>query len=247
MIPIREWLKSNEVQKLKKMSLKELLEIQFSREPMVPLFYNENVIYSPANGIILYVKELTSIDEIIVIKGKSMKLNELMGEEIKGEHFLIIGIFMTAYDVHVNRMPTSGFLTYKRLDSLKIENLSMIKVEESILNGNYFNFDDMDYLFYNERILNKIFSPIINQEYYIVQIADAEVNMIVPFFQSGTYLIQSDAFAQVRFGSQVDLIIPMKKDKNYECLIKDKILFHVEAGIDPLVKVQPKPLNSSLT
>ena len=45
----------------------------------------------------------------------------------------------------------------------------------------------------------------------------------------------STAFSQIRFGSQVDLIIPISPHMRLETLVPDT--YHVEAGIDPLVRI----------
>ena len=39
----------------------------------------------------------------------------------------------------------------------------------------------MEYLKYNERMLNKIYSPQLDYTYFLVQIADEDVNVIAPF------------------------------------------------------------------
>ena len=46
---------------------------------------------------------------------------------------------------------------------------------------------------------------------------------------------QNRRFSQIRYGSQVDLIIPLSKRFEFEPL--QKPLMHVEAGIDPLVHI----------
>jgi phosphatidylserine decarboxylase len=45
-------------------------------------------------------------------------------------------------------------------------------------------------------------------------------------------------FSQVRYGSQVDLIIPLSS--KFEFTPIQQTGHHIEAGIDPLVRVTPK-------
>ena len=49
---------------------------------------------------------------------------------------------------------------------------------------------------------------------------------------------QIKRFSQIRYGSQVDLIIPLSSIFNFEPIID--IGMHVQAGIDPLVRISKK-------
>jgi phosphatidylserine decarboxylase len=235
---LRDWLNSPEITELRKLPVSSIVQNDFHRETIVPIYINPEILFAPANGIILYAKEVKNKDSIIMVHGSPFTLRDLIREDIKDEKFIVIGIFMTFYDVHVNYMPSSGYVNYKKLPDLKIDSLSMTKVELEILDyKEHINPANMDYLFYNERMLNTIYDNTLRQEYYIVQIADAEVGAIVPFEESGKFTSQGYGFGSIRFGSQVDLVIPIKEYNKYDLLIKEKIGWHVNAVTDPLVKI----------
>jgi phosphatidylserine decarboxylase len=214
--------------------MQELCEREFYRDICRSITANRQQLLAPADGIILYAKQVESSQEIVAIKDERLSVNDLlMMPEISGS-FIVIGIFMSFLDVHVNRMPSDGILTYKRLPALTTENLSMVQIEKAILQGGEHKTDDLEYLFKNARVLNRVWSLDLDRAYYMVQIADLEVDVIAHFYETGSLLSQGDRFAVVRSGSQVDLIIPLKKGEKVNILAKE--LYHVKAGEDVLVE-----------
>ena len=143
---------------------------------------------------------------------------------------------MTVYDVHINRIPYPGRLSYKELDPLRCINYPMLDVEKGLIENLCFASKNAFYLHYNQRMLNEIFSPNLNLHYYILQIADYDVNTILPFeLKQNQFFFQNQRFSQIRFGSQVDLIVPITKKMELQTLLS--VEEHVEAGIDPLIKI----------
>jgi phosphatidylserine decarboxylase len=72
-----------------------------------------------------------------------------------------------------------------------------------------------------------------------VQIADYDVDCIVPFhIKQNQPFAQNQRFSQIRYGSQVDLIIPMSDSHQFVPIQQAAV--HVEAGIDPLVRVEQR-------
>lgn len=235
---IKEWLHTPEITELRKKPVYEVIETGFHRERIVPIKVNKEVLFSPANGILLYAKKIASKDDIIMVHGTPVTLKDLVRKELYEDEFIIFGIFMTFYDIHTNYMPSSGYIVHEKLQELRIDNLSMTKVEMEILQEiDHPDTGNMEYLFYNERMLNTVFDNDIGQEYYIVQIADAEVGAIIPFHEQDYFVAQGWPFSAVRFGSQVDLIVPIKKGKTYEILVDKKIGWHIDAVLDPLIRV----------
>ena len=57
-----------------------------------------------------------------------------MGDDEYNKPSLVIGIFMSFYDVHINRIPYGGVLTYKHLEPIESTNRPMLAVEKDILN-----------------------------------------------------------------------------------------------------------------
>ena len=108
---LKEWIET-EVKQVSSKPLRWLSEQYFFRDPSRPMFSNSHFFYPPADGIILYVKQVDSNESIVDIKGKPYSLNTAMRDKDYNQVSLVIGIFMTFYDVHINRIPYAG--TYER-------------------------------------------------------------------------------------------------------------------------------------
>ena len=235
---LREWL-NTEVKEVSTKPLRWLSEQYFFRDPARPMFSNSNFFYPPADGIILYAKQVSPDQSIIDIKGKPYSLKTAMRDNDYDKESLVIGIFMTFYDVHINRIPYAGRLSYKELESINTYNYPMIDVEKDIINDIPSFTNNAEYLFNNQRVLNRIYNMDLQQYYYILQIADYDVDCITPYrLKQNQPLAQNQRFSQIRYGSQVDLIIPLSERFEFEPLID--VGMHVEAGIDPLIKVIEK-------
>jgi phosphatidylserine decarboxylase len=144
---------------------------------------------------------------------------------------------MSFYDVHINRIPYGGVLKFEHLEPIESTNKPMLAVEKDILNK-VINPNNMDYLKFNERMLNKIYVSSLDYTYYLVQIADEDVNVIAPFKHQGDLVSQNERFSLIRWGSQVDLVLPLDERFNFETVLDDTM--HVNAGLDKLVKINFK-------
>ena len=59
----------------------------------------------------------------------------------------------------------------------------------------------------------------LQQDYYILQIADYDVNCITPFeLKQNHPVVQGARFSQIGYGSQVDLIIPLSTRWRFDLL-----------------------------
>ena len=231
---LEDWL-DGEVAELSKLEVGELSNTFFFRDPMRPNYVDYKHFYSPADGTILYQKFIEKpTDPIVEIKGINYTLQDVLGDKTYNQPSLVIGIFMSFYDVHINRIPYGGILQYRGLDPIESTNKPMLAVEKDILNA-AINPNNMDYLKYNERVLNTIYNSSLNYKYHIVQIADEDVNVIAPFKQQGDLCTQNERFSLIRWGSQVDLVLPLDKRFTFELLLKETM--HVNAGIDKLIKI----------
>jgi phosphatidylserine decarboxylase len=235
---IDTFLKRPDVKEKLKMPIAKILSTELSRDPSRPAYINRDVFYSPADGFVLYAKEVQPDEEIIPVKGGTYSVNTLLREELK-ERCLVVGIFMSCIDIHIQRAPTNGFFSYETLPTLKVMNLSMRPIETALLERIGINPDEMRYAFYNERLLNKVLMPSINQHYYTLLTADFEVDTICPFRPSGAFFTQCERTSLVRMGSQCDIIIPIKKNGvKFECFIpEDGNMWHVETGVDQIVRI----------
>ncbi len=235
---IQEWL-DDDVKPVEDRSIRWLSEHYFFRDPLRPQYSDTAYFFAPADGTILYQKVVDPGECLLEIKGRYYTLHDAMQNHSYNKRSLVIGIFMSFYDVHINRIPLAGYLTYKRLDAMVPRNLPMLGLEKDLVDNRRLGPQQAEYLFYNERMLNSIFAPEINQCYYMLQIADYDVRVILPHSteQHQPYH-QNQRFSQIRYGSQVDLIIPLAADYDFECVHSE--LMHVEAGLDTLVRIHKK-------
>jgi phosphatidylserine decarboxylase len=231
-----DWL-DQDVTPVKDKPVRWLSEQYFFRDPPRPTYSDLSYFFSPADGVILYQKVVKPDDPIIEIKGRSYSLQDAMRDVDYDSPSLVIGIFMTFYDVHINRVPYPGRLSYRPLEAIDTYNHPMLDLETRLVDELCLSLDDADYLHYNQRMLNRIDSLELGQSYYVLQIADYDVDRIVPFdVRQHQPRRQGQRFSQIRFGSQVDLIVPLSG--THEFIPVQEAGRHVEAGIDALIKIR---------
>ena len=119
---LEDWLET-EVEKWSNVPVGELSNTFFFRDPMRPNYIDYKHFYSPADGVILYQKYIQDATEPIVeIKGMNYTVQDVLGNKYYSQPSLVIGIFMSFYDVHINRIPYSGILQYRGLDPIESTN-----------------------------------------------------------------------------------------------------------------------------
>jgi phosphatidylserine decarboxylase len=231
-----DWI-TEDVKPVKDKGVQWLSELYFFRDPPRPTYSDLSYFFSPADGIILYQKVVKPDDPMIEIKGRSYSLQEAIRDFDYDCPSLVIGVFMTFYDVHVNRVPYPGRLSYRHLEAIDTYNHPMLTVETRLIDELRVSLDDAEYLHYNQRVLNRFDSTELGQSYFVLQIADYDVDRIVPFdVRQRRPRRQGERFSQIRFGSQVDLIVPLSEW--HEFVPVQEVGSHVEAGVDALIEVR---------
>jgi phosphatidylserine decarboxylase len=231
---LKEWL-ATDVAKAEKMGVGKLSNEYFFRDPARPTYVDHEYFFSPADGTILYQKIVDPTEPIVEIKGVNYTLQEVVGDLTYNKRSLVIGIFMSFMDVHINRVPYGGILRYERKDPIESTNLPMLALEKDIFNK-VINPNNMEYLKNNERMINTIYSPSLDYTYKVVQIADEDVDVISHFTQEqNESYAQNDRFSLIRWGSQCDLVLPLDSRYDFELCLDDHM--HIEGGIDKLVKI----------
>ena len=233
---LEDWL-NGEVKELSKLPVGELSNTFFFRDPLRPNYIDWEHFYSPADGTILYQKVVQPDEPVVEIKGMNYTLQDVVGDPDYDQPSLVIGIFMSFYDVHINRIPYGGVLKYRHMEPIESMNKPMLAVEKDILNK-VINPNNMEYLKYNERMFNQVYVPSLDYTYYLIQIADEDVNVIAPFKHQGDLCAQNERFSLIRWGSQVDLVLPLTSKMDFELVLEDSM--HVNAGLDKLVKIKLK-------
>ncbi len=232
---IEQWLEQD-VSPFKDESVKWLSQHHFFRDPIRPIYSDASLFFAPADGIILFQESVSPSEPLLEVKGKPYSLRDAMRDDSFDRSALIIGIFMTFYDVHVNRIPYAGRLSYKELEPIDSFNYPMLEVEKSILDDLRVDLGNSHYLHNNQRMLNRVYSTELRQNYYILQIADYDVDCVTPFELKQNWPVsQNQRFSQIRFGSQVDLIVPLSD--RYDFTTVQETGMHVEAGVDPLIRI----------
>lgn len=171
---------------------------RFYRDPERKINAGKNDILCPADGQIIYIKKLNKEETPFSVKGKNIsKLVEITKTGILDEPCYLIGIVMTFFDVHVNRAPINGIVVLNKHITGKFLSL---KLGES----------DIE----NERCTIVIENE--GDKFGVVLIASKRVRRIVSFVKKGQMLEKGQRIGIIKFGSQVDLIIPQKYKVNSE-------------------------------
>jgi phosphatidylserine decarboxylase len=238
---IEDWI-ATDVEPYRDKSVSWLSESHFFRDPSRPLFSDLRFFLAPADGVILYQREVDPDECIVDIKGKPYSLRDALRDPSYAQRSLVIGIFMTFFDVHVNRVPYPGRIHYRELDPIDTYNHPMLDVERQILDDLRVSTEALGYLRHNQRVVNRIDSAQFGGSYYVLQIADYDVDCITPFgLKQGQPYLQGERFSQIRYGSQVDLIVPLRPGLEYVTLQATGT--HVEGGLDPLIEVRDRTNN----
>jgi len=167
--------------------------ISFFRIPKRVMTTDPNLIIAPADGKVVVV-EKTFVEEYL------------------GEERIQLSIFMSPFNVHINRSPIKGKVSYHKYH--KGEYLVAYDPKSSELN------ERNSYAFKNDRV-----------EVLIRQIAGKLARRICYYIPQGNEVEQNEEVGFIRFGSRVDVFVPL----DVEILIeKDQ---QVKGGVTPLAKL----------
>lgn len=198
-----------------------LLLYRFYRDPVRIAPSSNNIIISPADGKIIYIKEVKKGEPFISEKkGRKFYLRDLYNFDDSFEDVVIVGISMSFLDVHVNRAPITGRVkVLKHIPGLFLS----LKKQEAIIN--------------NERAFTLIENDDI--KIGVLQITSRLVRNIKAYIRENMTVTKGEKIGMIRFGSQVDIVIP-KSDK---ILLNVKIGQKVKAGITAIAKINiPKSI-----
>lgn len=233
------WIE-NEVSQVKERSVRWLSEFYFHRKESRANYIDSSYFFTPADGVITNVNaEIDAKDPLVEVKGSKFSLCDLLQDEYTSGKWLVITVFMTFFSDHHNYIPYSGNRLWEDLPSLQTYNLPMLAMEKSILKGVVNPEFEGDYLKKNARRVSSIYSPTLDLEYKVIQIADYDVDTIVDYFQTdgdkSMYFNQGANFGKIQYGSSCVLAIPLIKGKN-------KVYLRPEAKVGNVVKCRRTPL-----
>ena len=173
---------------------------RFFRNPKRKIPGDKDDIVSPADGRVIYIKELESNQIPITVKKKRIAgIHEITKTDILKEPCYLIGIAMTLFDVHYNRAPIDG---------------KIIMVKHTP--GSAIGLNTPESTLVNERNTT-VFEREDGVMTGVVQIAARWVDRCIVMTEEGESMNRGDIFGKIRWGSQADLIIP----RNCEILIRE--------------------------
>jgi phosphatidylserine decarboxylase len=149
-----------------------LIVLQFFRNPVFTVSKNDKQVIAPADGKVVVIEEA---DEPEYLKGKRKQ----------------ISIFMSPINVHVNRMPVGGSISYYKYHA-----------------GKYLVAWHPKSSTENER--TTVVAKMNNgTEVLFRQIAGALARRIKCYVQQGQQFEQGQEFGFIKFGSRVDIFLPL--------------------------------------
>ena len=172
--------------------------LSFFRDPSRNIVPDEKLLYSPADGTI------TDID--------------VLDDSIFGAPALRIGIFLSVFNVHINRAPCSvriGKIIYKKGQFKNAMSGESSRVNES-----------------NDIFMVRLSPP--EDRLLVRQISGAIARRIVCEAGEGAEYRQGEPFGMIKFGSRTEIYLPASEEGKYEVTVK--IGDPVRAGLTPLVR-----------
>jgi phosphatidylserine decarboxylase len=171
--------------------------LSFFRDPERDVPKDKNLLLAPADGTIT---DIETVDETEFIKGRALR----------------IGIFLSVFDVHINRSPCRAQvdkIIYRQGRFLDARNPQSGRLNES-----------------NDLWLTKTEAPA--DKLIVRQISGAIARRIVCRANEGAELVSGQRFGMIKFGSRTELYVSVRD--NVECVVKkgDK----VKAGLTPMVR-----------
>ncbi|MRR59167.1 MAG: phosphatidylserine decarboxylase family protein [Deltaproteobacteria bacterium] len=147
-----------------------LFVVFFFRNPERTIPADENAVIAPADGVVIYL-------------GPSR-------EEHLGEEMTKISIFMSVFNVHVNRVP----ITAKVLDTFYTK-------------GKFLDVRDERATFENEQA-GLVLETANGMKMGVVQVAGLIARRIVCYAAKGEHLVRGRRYGLIRFGSRLDVYLP---------------------------------------
>lgn len=142
----------------------------FFRNPDRTITKDASLLYSPADGTVMEVSEMYD-DEFLNAEAKK------------------VTIFLSVFNVHVNRSPAEGTIKFQRYTV-----------------GNYLPAFNKNATFENERFAIGIEND--RMKLLVIQIAGILARRIDNWVNLGNYLEQGEVYGMIKFGSCTELIVP---------------------------------------
>lgn len=178
------------------LSLLELEIVTFFRDPERDIPADANVVVSPADGTVTHIEE---VDEPEF--GKALR----------------ISIFLSVFNVHVNRCPFAGEV-----------------VDVRYFPGEYLDARNAESAVRNEQLWIDLIEPISMKPMRVKQISGAIARRIVCWLKAGDKLDKGERIGMIKLGSRTDLLIPAGAASEIWVKVGDS----VRGGATVLVKLE---------
>ena len=189
--------------------------IRFWRTPRRKIRAAGQEIVSPADGNVIYITRVEAGEAPVSIKGKRYsRLSELTKTHLLDKPCWLVGINMTPFDVHKNCAPIDGRVLLNRH-----------------FDGSFLSLKQPEALSENERNTYVLANDTLVVG--MVQIASRLVRRIDSYVKEGDHVKKGDWLGMIRFGSQVDVILPV------ECEVNVKLGQQIYAGETILARIDP--------
>ncbi len=168
---------------------------------------------SPADGQVVYVRRVAPGEPVVTIKqGLAAMLTDLVGEEQR-EPRIVIGIFMSPFDVHYNRAPIDARVESIRRYPGQGGNVHMGPMHWRLLLRRPPYHENSTHIVRNERTVTRFRADYrgVDLPFYVVQIGAKTVNGIDSYVPVGGRVERGAKFGMIRIGSQVDLVMPLRE------------------------------------
>ena len=166
------------------------IAFRFYRDPDREIPKEKNIIVSPADGTVRYVKPIQKgVIPLSIKNKKTHRLSELTKTDMIRDGAYLVGIEMSVLDIHVNRAPIEGKIIYQQPSK-----------------GKFLSLKNMESVLENERVTTVIDNG--RFQIGVVQIASRLVRRIVSYLSEGDGVQIGQRIGMIKFGSQVDVVVP---------------------------------------
>lgn len=139
-------------------------------------------------------REVMADDSLLLAPadGRVMSITELFDDEFLGEEAIKVVIFLSVFDVHINRSPIRGEIKYQRYTC-----------------GGFRPAFEKKASFENERHAIGVENE--GLKVLVIQVAGLLARRIVSWVTVGHHLTQGDRYGMIKFASSTELIVPKAK------------------------------------
>ena len=187
----------------------------FPRDPVRTVPSGAAVV-APADGRVVYVAGVEAgVVPISIKKQRGIPLHDIVKGRDRPGRGVLIGIFMSPFDVHYQRSPIDGIVR-----EVSYHPAPYNHVMGSMFLRNLFRIQPMHtrspHITENERNIIHIVGG--DDEAYVVQIADQQVNKIDCYVGPGDKVTIGQKIGMIRRGSQVDLFLSGRTPADFSSL-----------------------------